>query len=567
MSNTKTWDQYRAGLAYQSSMGFPQACAMHVRFKEGDQWPAPTERTKNMPRPVFNIVDFIVRAKRSSVLDQPASIAYRPTEEALDELETQIMVDGAKHFTDYAHQLWKAMDMDKLNNEAVDDAATNGTGIWHFYWDADVKGGGITPYFGELRGETIDQLNLFVSNPQQKDIQKQEYIIISKRMPVEDVKRMAKAAGLSATKIAEINSDKDSADETYDSARKEVDGEGKITLLTKYYRKDGEVVYDRCTKCVEIIKERPLTPAGSQYRIKKYPVAVMNWKYRKKCFYGIGEVEGLIPNQKAINFNIAMELYAVQQTGFPKVISKPNAIKQPITNEPGEHIIDYYGNGNGISYLNPPASNGAGTALADKIVELTRVITGSTEVATGEAMGANMAASAIIALQNQAKTPVNELQRHFWWALEDTGRIWEEFFKTYYNMPRAIAVEDIDSESGIEASQFTGTDYAGMDFSLQVDVGASSQYSAVLAQATLDKFLDAGYITPDQYIELSDPNVVPFKSRYKRMMEQQMQEIPMAATGMEAGVEGYQPAHGIGGVQLPDIPKAPDAMSAFKGVI
>ncbi len=523
MNRTNTWEQYRQGLRYQTSMGFPHKFAQNIRFREGDQWPAPTDLTRHLPRPVFNIIDFAIRNKRSAILDQPASIIYRPMETSADEVEAQMAADGAKRFTDYAAQLWDSVQMDKLNSHAVDDAATNGTGVWHFYWDTSVKGGNLYPYIGEIRGESIDPLNLFVSNPQCPDIQKQDWVLVSQRVPTGAVKALAKARGLSLADIERIGSDSNTSPEAYDSAREE-QPDSKLTVLTKYYRKNGEVVFDRCTESVEIIKGEPLTPAGSAYRIKTYPIAIMTWKQRKKCLYGIGEVEGLIPNQKLINFMLGMEAYSVQQMGAPKLVTLPNALKQPVTNQPGEHLIDYSATGNGIRYLNAPAFSGAGVALSDKVFELTRVVTGTTEVATGEVMGANMAASAILALQNQAKGPVEELRQHFWWAIEDIGRIWESFFKTYYSSERAIAVEDVDSALGIEAVTFIGTEYAKMDFALKVDVGASSQYSAVLAQASLDRLFDGGYITLDQYIELSDKNTFPFKYRLKKMLEQQEEQ-------------------------------------------
>ena len=535
-----------------------------MRFKEGDQWPAPTERTKNLPRPVLNIIEMIVRSKRSSVLDQPVSIVYRQGSASADEVENQMHQDAAENMTEYAKKVWNTADMDELCSEAVDDAATNGTGIWHFYWDNTVQGGQNTPYIGDIRGEVVDALNFFVANPQIHDIQKQDYILIAQRLKVNAVRKMAEAKGLSKQKVDLIVPDELDSTETYTADRIELDGKEneKVTVVTMYHRKNGEVVYDKATSGVEICKDVPLTPADSMARIKLYPVAAMSWKLRKACFYGIGEVEGLIPNQKLINFMQGMQGFAVQQMGFPKILVRPGSLKQPLTNEPGEIITDY-SNGNGISYLTPPAFSSAAAQLSSDMIDLTRVVTGTTEVATGESMGANMAASAIIALQNQAQTPINETQRRFWRAVKDIGRIWAEFFKTYCSTPREIVMDVGDD---VQVRVFTGSDYAGYDFDLQVDVGASSEYSAVLAQATLDKMLDRGDITIDQYIELSDPNVAPFKEKFKRMREMQPKEIGAGGVPQEE-VNGVQSVSGIGGVPLPDIPKAPTPMDKFKGAL
>lgn len=561
MSDVSLWTLYQEGIAYHNKMGFTTKFPTFVRFKEGDQWPQPTERTKNLPRPVLNIIEMIVRNKRSSVLDQPVSIVYRQSGATNNEIADQMQQDAAENMTEYARKVWDRADMDKLCTEAVDDAATNGTGIWHFYWDNSIKGGQNTPYVGELRGESVDALNFFVANPQVRDVQKQDYIIIAQRMKVSAARAMAKKKGLPDAKIELILPDEFDESETYRAARIELDGKEneKVTVLTKYYRKNGEVVYDKATRSVDICTAVPLTPADTAVKIKLYPVAAMNWKLRKACFYGIGEVEGLIPNQKLINFMQGMQGFAVQQMGFPKIIVAPGALKQPLTNEPGEIITDY--TKGGISYLSPPPFSSAAAQLCNDMIDLTRVVTGTTEVATGESMGANMAASAIIALQNQAQTPVNEIQRHFWRAVKEIGRIWLEFFKTYCSDEREIVVEMGDEMQG---RTFVGSSYANYDFDLQVDVGASSEYSAVLAQATLDKMLDRGDITIDQYIELSDPNVAPFKEKFKRMREAQPQAVGMPGVPEEE-VNGVQSVSGVGGVPLPDVPKAPTVMDKFTG--
>ncbi len=561
MSNVSLWTLYQEGIAYHNKMGFTTKFPTFVRFKEGDQWPQPTERTKNLPRPVLNIIEMIVRNKRSSVLDQPVSIVYRQGGATNNEIADQMQQDAAENMTEYARKVWDRADMDKLCTEAVDDAATNGTGIWHFYWDNSIKGGQNTPYVGELRGESVDALNFFVANPQVRDVQKQDYIIIAQRMKVSAARTMAKKKGLPDAKIELILPDEFDESETYRAARIELDGKEneKVTVLTKYYRKNGEVVYDKATRSVDICTALPLTPADTKVKIKLYPVAAMNWKLRKACFYGIGEVEGLIPNQKLINFMQGMQGFAIQQMGFPKIIVAPGALKQPLTNEPGEIITDY--TKGGISYLSPPPFSSAAAQLCNDMIDLTRVVTGTTEVATGESMGANMAASAIIALQNQAQTPVNEIQRHFWRAVKEIGRIWLEFFKTYCSDEREIVVEMGDEMQG---RTFVGSEYAEYDFDLQVDVGASSEYSAVLAQATLDKMLDRGDITIDQYIELSDPNVAPFKEKFKRMREAQPQAVGMPGVPEEE-VNGVQSVSGVGGVPLPDVPKAPTVMDKFTG--
>ena len=54
---TRLWEDYQNGLKYQNEMGLTTKLPTFVRFFEGDQWPPPTKNTKNLPRPVVNIIN------------------------------------------------------------------------------------------------------------------------------------------------------------------------------------------------------------------------------------------------------------------------------------------------------------------------------------------------------------------------------------------------------------------------------------------------------------------------------------------------------------------------------
>ena len=80
---TAIWQEYENGIDYQRRMGFRERFPEYIRFKEGDQWPPATARTRNLPRPVFNIVEMFIRTKRAAVLNPHIAMTYLPvTEEA-----------------------------------------------------------------------------------------------------------------------------------------------------------------------------------------------------------------------------------------------------------------------------------------------------------------------------------------------------------------------------------------------------------------------------------------------------------------------------------------------------
>ncbi|MDY4191311.1 MAG: hypothetical protein SOX72_03735 [Oscillospiraceae bacterium] len=512
---TKTWQEYEEGLAYQRETGLSRKLPEYERFKQGDQWPAPSKRTANLPRPVFNIVNFFIRTKRANVLNQTIKMIYSPTEQG-----DRHAVQGAQDFTDFAAVLWNELDQDELNENFVDDCATGGTGILHYYWDSSVKGGMSLRYKGAVRGETIDPLNIFFGNPQETRLQKQPYLIISGRESVKALREEAKLHGAGRETIETIEPDGAAAEEGYDAAQKELLGAKKATVLTRYCRRNGQVYFSRATRTAVLTPETPLTPRGAKCPITLYPLAVMSWEKRKKSIFGTGEAESLLPNQKAINFNIAMMLLSVQQTAWPKILTKLGALQQQITNTPGEQLTDHYGGGgDGIKYMQPPSFPGMALTLADKVLEYSRTVSGVSEVISGEAFTSNMAASAIIALQNQSKQPIESIQKRFYRVMRDVGRIWEQFFKTYYTLPRSMTVKDGEGRESTRA--FQGDSYGDVEFGLKIDVGAGSQYSEALAMASLDKLLELGVVTPDQYIELAPQHVMPFKEQLKRMREEE----------------------------------------------
>ena len=164
--SSKIWKEYEDAKAYQDKMGFRTDFPQIIRFKEGNQWPAPTKKTKNFPRPVFNFTEMFVKNNRAAVTNQTLSMTYFPLEIDNNNETARLLAEkGAKDYTDYSKIVWENVDQDELNNEFVDDAITLGTGVLHYYWDNSVTGGRSLEYVGELCGEIIDVLNIFFANP------------------------------------------------------------------------------------------------------------------------------------------------------------------------------------------------------------------------------------------------------------------------------------------------------------------------------------------------------------------------------------------------------------------
>ena len=538
----KIWNDWQKGLEYQKKLRLKETCEQCIDFFEGRQWPQATERTKNMPRPVINLIEYIVNGKKANILSSKISVVYKPL--IYSQEESELATEGASSFTSFANHIRKEIKQEDLDNQAILDGLIKGPYIFHYFWDKEKKTG-MAKFDGGLNGQIIDCLSIVFANPKQKDEQKQKWIIIQSRENVETLKSIAKKNGITKTELELITAD-DDTEKNYNA--EEQDGEEYATVLTRYFRKNGEVYYTKSTQSMIIQEETPLTPdaqkikleldeetnktnedkeqvdidkpENTKFKITLYPIVVDSYKEREKSIYGRGEVEQIIPAQRSINFNYAMMQMASQNMGWPKVLMRPRALQgKSITNTPGEIITDYSPNFDGIRYMTPPTFSSMPLTIADKLIEGTRTVTGATEVANGEVLGKNMSGSAIVALQTQAKVPIEDMQKRFWRAHEKIARIWEQFFKAYYRFDVPYSVE---SENGQEVNSFNGSIYQNMDFETTIDVGPGSAYSESLSINLLEQALQRGDITFDDYIDLYPETAMPFKAKLKEIRKKQL---------------------------------------------
>jgi hypothetical protein len=260
-----------------------------------------------------------------------------------------------------------------------------------------------------------------------------------------------------------------------------------------------------------------------------YPLEVMQWKRRKKSIFGIGDTEGLIPNQKSINFLIAMQILSVQNTGWPKMLIKKAFIRQNPSNTPGEVLADDSPVGSwGAQYMQPGNISGHAQALVDNIMTYTKEVSGANESALGEQVSAQLNASAIMMLQKAAGIPIESIKRRFYQSMENIARIWEQFWKVYYNTDRLVTVKNDDQEP--YSTTFNGSQHADTEMELKIDIGPSSSYSESLMMSSLDKLHDKQEISTIQYLKYVPNSVAPYKDRLiKELQAQQEQQAQQQA--------------------------------------
>lgn len=539
--------QWKKDQNYKEKMRFLQKWPEYVRFKEGDQWPAVTKKTKNFTRITINQCDFVVENKKSNIMSQSLKMIYNFKElpDNADETMKEELTTKTKDFTDLADNTWVDLDQNQLNNDAVDDALTIGTAFYHYYFDSSYVGGQYVKTKGRLCGHTINAADIALGNPQLKphELQKQPYIIVKTYEDTDATKEYAKKNGENWQLIV---SDVDN-DEQYDNGKQDIESPNKVVCYTKYFKVNGDVYWTKITQTAIVQTETRLSPVERKFGL--YPVEMLVFKPRTKCSYGRGVIEDIISVQKGINFLYSMIAYGVQQTAWPKILAKAGALIQPITNEPGEVITDQDLNnpGDSIKYMQPPNFSNMPPLLIDKLTDSLRQTTGATDVASGESIGANMAAQAIIALQNQAKKPVESYMKQLAASLKRIGKIWEEFFKCFYILPRTVVSTDAKGQK--TGKTITPSDYADMEYSLDIDVGAGGEYSEQGQAMFVKDMYDKKDITKYQYIRYSPSSLVPqsmksdFEEEEQKMLEAQAgaDEIMAGLTPDEQAVLAQQP--------------------------
>lgn len=546
---TSLWDDYQNGLSYQATSGLAKNLPTFVKFYEGRQWAAPTKNTKNLPRPVVNIIKMICRNKKSAILASPVKIVYKAEDYMAD-------VEKFNNFADY---IQKEIGQEALDKKAIDDGVKKGSYFYHYYWDSEAQGkDGIKE--GGLRCEIIDPLNIFFSNPTETDEQKQKWILIASREDVSSVR---------AKCDSDIDPDMIAADETdnkYDAIEQE--GTGLCTVLTRYFRIKGEVYCEKATRNTVVNKPFPLAPdiqAASEalglqeedapnnalpdnpdntslvkdgVKAGLYPVVVGNYEPRENSIYGLGEVEGLIPNQKSINFNLAMSLLNAQEVAWGKYIVLPEALRgQVINNEPGQVLTDYSGTGSGIRKMTEQTMQSQPLQLVDTLTQLTRTVTGASEVMTGEIIGSNMSGAAIAQLQSQAQQPIEELKDAFWLAKEKQGKVLAQFFKLYYTEKeftftqtetkrdaegnRILNEYGMPEEEEIQLTDiFNSADFANTQFAVVVEVINGTAASAAGDINILDTLLARGLISLRTYLRAYPKDALSNRSEILKGVEE-----------------------------------------------
>ena len=514
---------YKEGREFNTGINLEDTVQKNENFFIGKQWEG--IQANGLPTPQFNffkrVVGFIVASITSDNLKVNAS--------ALEATENTAELDVMVHVVnDEFDAIMERENIPALTREFSRNAAVDGDGCLYTYWDDKAETGQKAK--GRIRTEIVENDRVYFGNPNDRRVQVQPWIIISKRQIVRILKLKAKKNGIDGWENIKCDEDDNMS---MDQAKRTDD---KATELLVFWRDDesGKIWAYECTKnCA--------TKEPWDTGLTLYPICWLNWDYVRDCYHGQAMITGLIPNQEFVNRAWAMSMLSIMRTAFPKVVYDSTRLKN-YDNRVGAAIGVPGGDmANIVKVIDPPAISPQVGQLIQLAVDQTEQMLGATSVALGDTRPDNT--SAIIALQRAAATPTELTKQNIYKSIEDLFRIYLEFMSEYYG-ERMVDVKLPDELRqkaemvGFElpAEQPTKFDFKQLKdhpMTLKLDIGASSYYSEIASLNTLDNLLQQKFISPVQYLERVPDGHIP--GRRKLIEELKMQTAAMQQPMLSQG--------------------------------
>lgn len=548
---------------YEKAFGFNQAIGLYDQVKVnedffiGNQWEG--VESNGLPTPTYNMFKRVINFQVSTITSD--NMAIQVTGMPSTSGYTAKQLDRICEVIN--HQIAAIMERNKIvakNREFLRNAAVTGDGCMHFYFDPTIENGQMVK--GEIQAEVLDNLRVMFGNPNCRDVQRQPYIIITRRELVEDVKwriddlkEMGKEDGETYTKVAdpeEIQADSEKFQNEYDSYT-----DDKVTVLTYYFRnRETNTIW-----CIETTEKQIIREAYDT-ELSLYPLVWINWDYIRDCYHGQAMVTGLLSNQKFINKMFAMVGISQITMAFPKYIFDRTRIR----NWSGDVGVAIGVNGNVADVAKVIEGAPVSPQIA-QFIELafdkTHSLLGASDVAMGDSRPDNT--SAIIALQRAANTPMELTKQQDYQAMEDAARIWIDMMAVNYGTRLVEVALDMDKPGeqplGMDLPQqtfmepFDFSRLKEVQLSIKQDVGASSYWSEMASMQTLDNLLMNKHITLKQYLERLPSGYISKKQELLDELAAQsmMQPGGMPGTGMSVATTSEEmpvnPGSGNGALQ------------------
>ena len=362
-----------------------------------------------------------------------------------------------------ARKVWEKDRFDKKLRKYTKDSAINDEGIIYADYDTETN----MPI-----NEIIYKNDVGYGNENSDEIQTQPYIIIRQRKPVSEVQNIALKKGVSKKKLEYIVGDNDNYDATGDDSQYEVND--MCWLVTKMWKKDGQVWFAQATKFVDITK-----PTNT--RLTLYPIVHMPWEEKPGYSRGVGEVRQLISNQLEINKTMMRRVLVAKNTAYPQKVVNAAKIRNPqAINRVGATIETESQDVEDVrkifSTTTPAQMSTDVEKVQNELISTTRELAGAGDIATGE---------------------VNPESA--------SGKAWLDMWKTYAVDGLMIENETTDELTGQTTTELVQIPYEVLEqlqADVKVDITPRSPFDKYAQEMSIENMLKAGYFNNQKLSEL-----------------------------------------------------------------
>lgn len=485
--------KYEKSVQFNTQLGLYDTVRKNENFFIGNQWEG--VEANGLPTPVFNLLKRIVLFQVATITSDNIAMQASPLASTskyelwdIDQITDVINKQFASIFEQ--NQLVGQI------REFMRNAAVDGDGCIYSYFDTTIENG--QDVKGEIVTEIIENTRVHFGNPNNRDVQQQPWIMLSRRMTVDEAKDMAEENGVAEDDWEAIAPDQETYYNKHDSMT-----DDKVTVLTYLYRdkETGTIWKYVCTAAVEIQE-----PTDTE--LKLYPLVWLNWDYVQDNYHGQSMITGLLPNQIFINKLFAMSMISLMTTAYPKIVYDKTRIKG-WDSRVGAAIGVNGGDMNSVARIIDPAQISPQIAQFIQLaVQMTQEMMGASDVALGSGNAYNT--SAIISLQRAAAVPTESVKQNLYRCIESLGRIFMDHMRVFYGTRNVQVNMNIKQEEMPLGIQLPDQDFnRPFDFSIlkeipvsiQLDVGASSYWSEIATQQTLDNLLMQDKISLVDYLE------------------------------------------------------------------
>lgn len=512
--------EYVKGQAYNDGLELYETVKQCERFYEGDQW---NGLKVKQARPItVNFIRQIANYKVAQIVSDDVTQQIEPF--LPDEAATQTA-------TVLEQAIDRVVERQKIKDkhrEMLRDAYIDGDVALYFWWDAEQKSG-MEGVEGDIAAETLMNTNVIFGNPASRRVQAQPYIIIVQRLPVPQIRRMAKRNGLPEDEITGDSEGKYKGDDELQ------DNDSYGTLLTRFWKGgDGRVRF--CKACGQALVQKE-----TQTELTLYPLAYMSWSPRKNSYHGVPEVAELINAQISVNKQYTALAYQLNNNAFPKLVYdtskfpdgwKPEATAIGVRGDPTQALTGVAG-----SMPIPTEATGITQSLLDTV----KNVAGANDAALGNIKNPDNT-SAILAVQKSTAEPLSLTRLAYYQMIEDYTRVIIDMMHAYYGIRQVkVTVKQADGLTGEtrEATEVRMFDFSQMPvdaLDLAINVGAANYWAETLQTATLDNLMNA-HIIPDalEYLRRVPDGMIKDKTGLMDAVER-VRKQQAAAAALQGGI-------------------------------